>query len=202
MSTFHKRRRLIGGGAAAAALTLVMLPTAAAHAIPGDSGKPAPEQRANANRALNQYGAVAGTSYWTMAAGNNCTNYVAWRLIQDGMPRNITWLHNASEWAREARAHKVPVNQRPAVGAVAQWDAGSPGSGPGHVAYVEAIGNGWILVSEDNYASGPRHLEVFREGTPQWPSHFIHFTTQPKVDSPSTSATAWRHLLKYYESKW
>lgn len=162
---------------------------------------PTREQLAAANRQLDRYTKVADASYWTMAPDHNCTNYVAWRLISAGMRPNIKWLHNASEWAREARAKDIQVDHIPEVGAVAQWNAGSPGSYSGHVAYVEAVGEGWILISEDNYASGPRKVEVVRPGTPRWPSNFIHFIT-PRVTPPTAElpATQWQQFLQmYYE---
>lgn len=161
---------------------------------------PTAEQLQRARQQLARYTAASDTSYWTMAPGHNCTNYIAWRLIQRGMPRNITWLHNASEWAHEARAHDVPVNQVPSVGAIAQWNAGTPGSYSGHVAYVEAVGANWILISEDNYGGGPRHLEVIRTGTPEWPSHFIHFQAKPATASASTDA--WKQFLRTYYERW
>jgi len=162
---------------------------------------PTKEQLAAAQHQLNLYTKVADTSYWTMAPDHNCTNYVAWRLISMGMRPGIKWLHNASQWAQEARAKNIPVDHKPEVGAVAQWYAGSPGSYSGHVAYVEAVGDGWILISEDNYASGPRKVEVIRTGTPRWPSNFIHFIP-PHVNPPSSElpATQWQQFLQmYYE---
>lgn len=160
------------------------------------------EQKKDANNELNQYSRNDDRSYWTMAAGNNCTNYVAWRLIQEGMPKNVDWLHNASDWAQEAKQHDIPVNKTPTVGAVAQWNANSAGSYSGHVAIVEATGPGWILISEDNYASGPRKIEIIHQGTPRWPSNFIHFTTRPATPTSSTPNAAWRQFLRSYTVRW
>ena len=164
--------------------------------------RPTAEQKKDANAELDQYSRNADRSYWTMAAGNNCTNYVAWRLIQEGMPKNVDWLHNASEWAQDAKQHNIPVNKTPAVGAVAQWNANSPGSYSGHVAIVEATGPGWILISEDNYASGPRKIEIIHQGTSRWPSNFIHFNTAPTTPKAATPNVAWQHFLRSYAVRW
>lgn len=188
---------ITGSLAGATAASAVEPQVPAATQVP--SG-PTPEQLAAANRQLVRYSKAAGTSYWTMAAGHNCTNYVAWRLIKLGMPRDVDWLHNGSQWAKEARAKKIPVDHEATVGAVAQWNAGTPGSSSGHVAYVEAVGDSWILISEDNYASGPRQTEVIYAGSPQWPTHFIHFATS--VTAPVTPGTPtptdWQELLQLY----
>jgi surface antigen len=58
----------------------------------------------------------------------------------------------AYQWASQAQAHGVPVDGTPAEGAIAWWGAVAGGtSSSGHVAYVEDLGNGYIVVSEDNY---------------------------------------------------
>ena len=59
------------------------------------------------------YGKAANKSYWTMAPGHNCTNYVAYRLIQDGMPPNITWLHNGGDWAARPASTTFRWTRRP-----------------------------------------------------------------------------------------
>lgn len=135
------------------------------------------------------YGKVANKSYWTMAPGHNCTNYVAYRLIQDGMPKKVTWLHNGGDWAREARRHHVPVDKTPTVGSVAQWNHGAGGmSSSGHVAYVIAVTPTSITVAEDNYSSGPMAVRTITTDDPGYPSNFIHFT--PANMGVPTAATA------------
>ncbi|MEU7782944.1 CHAP domain-containing protein [Amycolatopsis sp. NPDC049159] len=82
-------------------------------------------------------------------------------------------LGNAWQWAANAAAHGVPVNGSPAVGAIAQWDASSGGASPdGHVAYVEAWDGTNLVISEDNYATGPFRWRIITAGDAQWPSHF------------------------------
>jgi len=125
------------------------------------------------------YGKAAYQSYWTMAPGHNCTNYVAYRLIQDGMPKKITWLHNGGDWAREAKRHGVPVDKVPAVGSVAQWNHGAGGmSSSGHVAYVLAVTPNSITIAEDNYSAGPMAVRTITTRDPGYPSNFIHFTPE------------------------
>ncbi len=134
------------------------------------------------------YGAVAEHSFWTMAGGHNCTNYVAYRLIRDGMPRRLQDMHNGTDWAHDARAHHYLVDKVPTAGSVAQWMSGSPNvSWAGHVAYVEAVGPDSITVTEDNYSSGPLRVRIITRNDPAWPSHFIHFGTPTGSAAPISS---------------
>ncbi len=151
------------------------------------------------------YGKVANKSYWTMAPGHNCTNYVAYRLIQAGMPKNITWLHNGGDWARDARKHHVPVDKTPTVGSVAQWNNGAGGmSSAGHVAYVIDVTPTSITVAEDNYSAGPMDVRVITKGDPGWPSNFIHFTPAnmgAPAPAPTTAAqtSQWQTFIADYQ---
>lgn len=101
-------------------------------------------------------GVANDQSFWGMSAGHNCTNYVAWRLITDGVERPPTHPGNASEWAANAITDGFLVDNTPAIGAVAQWDAFAGGYGAdGHVAYIEAVyEDGTVLVSEDYWRDG------------------------------------------------
>jgi surface antigen len=132
------------------------------------------------------YGAHEGTMYWRMFAGNNCTNYTAYaESTAFGAPQPSYLLGNAGQWAASAAAHGVPVNNVPAVGAVAEWDGGAPGMGPaGHVAVVEQVGpaDSYIVISQQAIGSDPDGYDWTRinAGAPasqwqEWPSHFIHF---------------------------
>jgi surface antigen len=106
--------------------------------------------------------------------GMNCTNYVAWRLINTaGMSSSsVSGLGNASTWDSRAKTKGYKVDKVPAVGAVAQWDSN-------HVAYVEQVnGDGTIVISESNTWMGDpsqrkwlRHRVVSVSGV----DHFIHF---------------------------
>lgn len=131
------------------------------------------------------YAEHAHRSFWLMYSGHNCTNYVAYRLIRDGASPKIGYLHNGGDWASDARRHHIPVNDQPVVGAVAQWNPGAGGmSSSGHVAYVEKVGDGWILIAEDNYSSGPMNLRQIHVGDPEWPSNFIHFPRRTLGPAP------------------
>jgi surface antigen len=111
-----------------------------------------------------------GWGYWYAAAGHNCTNYVAWRLILNGEPANRSSLGNASQWDTWATSHGVPANSTPAVGSIAQWNGGT-----GHVAYVESVSGNSITVTEDNYSTGPYRKRVITTSG-DWPDNFLHFS--------------------------
>ena len=79
-----------------------------------------------------------------------CTSFAAWRLNN----RNGMSFHNyyggqhwgnANHWDDAARASGIPVNNGPAVGAIAQTDAGNWG----HVAWVESVNAGGTVTIED-----------------------------------------------------
>lgn len=131
------------------------------------------------------FGDAAYRSYWTMAPGHNCTNYVAWRMIQDGMSPKVSWLHNGGQWAAEARNHGFAVDDDPQPGDAAQWLGGSPNiSYAGHVAYVEKVTSRSITVTEDNYSSGPLRVRTIFRGDEHWPSNFIHFNRPEPEPEP------------------
>ena len=85
----------------------------------------------------------------------NCTSFVSWRLNErnglagfDNHFRGEHW-GNAANWDDVARRLGYRVDAVPAIGAVAQTDAGRVG----HVAWVSAIGPGTVTVEEYNYGS-------------------------------------------------
>lgn len=117
-------------------------------------------------------------SYWGMDSGHNCTNYVAWKLISNGVERPAINPGNASDWAARAILAGYLVDDIPSVGAVAQWDSYAGGNGvDGHVAYVERINSdGTILVSEDYWHGGDQSGPLtFRTTLAAGVSHFIHY---------------------------
>ena len=123
------------------------------------------------------FSGYSGASVWGYpvdGTGNNCTNYAAFRLRQNGLP-NPGNLGNAGSWAANARAKGFRVDQTPAVGAIAQWNYGSayaPSSG--HVAYVEQLTSTGFIETESNWR-GPSRRVSFNRGDRYWPSDFIHF---------------------------
>ena len=131
--------------------------------------------------------------YWRMYAGHNCTNYVAYRLIQNGMPDRRPWegSGSAANWGVEMASI---TDQTPRVGAVAWYRANvKPAGAGGHVAYVEeVISETEIIVSEDYWGGDFHWRRVTKTGT-GWPSGFIHFndvaiepTTPPTISGSPT----------------
>ncbi|SGO70005.1 Soluble lytic murein transglycosylase precursor [Mycobacterium tuberculosis] len=106
-----------------------------------------------------------------------CTSFVAWRLNEAGIPFHNTMkggrFGNAENWADNARRLGYTVNNKPAVGAVAQWNAGAFGhSGYGHVAYVTAVDGSKITIEEYNY----KQFSYSRRTLPaSQVSNYIHF---------------------------
>jgi surface antigen len=89
-----------------------------------------------------------------------CTSFVAWRLhTRNGFELNNDYdrdgtldFGNASNWASAAYSFEFPVDDTPAVGAVA-WRSG-------HVAWVESVGNGTVTI-EDYNGVDSNHNGVF-----------------------------------------
>jgi surface antigen len=104
---------------------------------------------------------------------HNCTLYAAYKIAQNGVG-DPGWSGNAIDWANKAGAKGTVVNQTPAVGAVAQWNAG----GAGHVGYVEILTSTYIEVTDDNYDSsdgGGTDRFRIRLDSSAMPDNFIHF---------------------------
>lgn len=114
-------------------------------------------------------------SYWNQTAGHNCTNYIAYRLTHNGrIVARPPGTGSAYTWGDSARLAGVPVNDSPAVGAVAWWTAAAVGNASGHVAYVEQVlADGSIVLSEDNLTGDFDWRHVSRGSG--WPSGFIHY---------------------------
>lgn len=131
------------------------------------------------------YRQASSTSYWRMFTGHNCTNYVAYRLVQSGMPDVRPWEGNgnASNWGT---AMASITDQTPTVGSVAWYRSGvAPAGGNGHVAYVEqVISDSEIIVSEDYWGGDFYWRRVTKTGG-GWPSGFIHFND--RVVAPTTA---------------
>ncbi|WP_299929906.1 CHAP domain-containing protein [uncultured Nocardioides sp.] len=133
------------------------------------------------------YRQVSSTMYWRMYAGHNCTNYVAYRLIQSGMPNVRPWTGsgNASNWGV---AMAGITDQVPTVGSVAWYKPHvTPAGSAGHVAYVEqVISDTEIIVSED-YWGGDFYWRRITKSGGGWPSGFIHFND--RVVQPTSPPT-------------
>lgn len=135
------------------------------------------------------YGARNGQMYWRMYAGHNCTNYVAYRLIQAGMSTERPWSSTgmAYNWGR---VNPDITDKVPAVGAVAWWESNVSGTGSsGHVAIVErVISDREIVISEDSW-SGDFHWRTIRNDGSHWPTGFIHFVDAEKTLENTRRAT-------------
>ncbi|MCW2787581.1 MAG: hypothetical protein JWP74_4098 [Marmoricola sp.] len=146
--------------------------------------------------------------WWRMYAGHNCTNYMAYRMIQAGMPSTRPWSGSgdARNWGIVFRSK---TNQTPAIGAVAWWSAN-------HVAYVQKIIDAnTIVVSEDNYGGDFDWRTIVRSGG-GWPTGFIHLVDQavapitppvvtgtPQVDQPLTVTSGkWTASGAAYKYQW
>jgi surface antigen len=131
------------------------------------------------------YRQASSTQYWRMYTGHNCTNYVAYRLIQSGMPNVRPWegSGNASNWGV---AMASITDQTPTVGSVAWYKPHvTPAGSNGHVAYVEqVISDTEIIVSED-YWGGDFHWRHVTKSGGGWPTGFIHFND--RVVAPTTA---------------
>ena len=137
------------------------------------------------------YRSAASTMYWRMFTGHNCTNYVAYRLIQNGMPNTRPWegSGNAANWGV---AMASITDQTPRVGAVAWYKPHvTPAGSAGHVAYVEqVISDTEIIVSED-YWGGDFYWRHITKTGGGWPSGFIHFNDAAiePITPPAISGT-------------
>ncbi|WP_217924922.1 CHAP domain-containing protein [Miltoncostaea oceani] len=124
---------------------------------------------------ISQFG-YTGASVWGYpvdGAGNNCTNYVAFRLARNGAA-NPGNLGDAFEWAGNARAKGFTVNTTPAVGAIAFFSSSHPWApGSGHVAYVDAVSGATVSLSDSNWERGSKRWRVSR-GEASYPTEFIH----------------------------
>ncbi|WP_089911952.1 CHAP domain-containing protein [Lentzea albida] len=151
---------------------------------------------ASIGRGDGGYAANSGTRYWGMDPGHNCTNYAAYRLINNGADASYLRGHgDAYQWGHRARQYGVAVNGTPAVGSIAWWDRNSNGSGAyGHVACVEEVGPGYVIISEDNYG-GNFHWKKLTPGG-YYPTGFIHFkdvVAPPLALNPPGMITALAH---------
>ena len=117
------------------------------------------------------YDGVYRTSFWSQYSGHNCTNYVAYRMIRNGM--SSTRPAGSRGYARDwGVGFASQTNDSPAVGSVAWWDTSFSSSG--HVAYVErVVSSSEIYVSEDNWGGDFRWRKITRTGG-RWPQGFIH----------------------------
>lgn len=146
------------------------------------------------------YGCVEGTGYrgqsrWGanyFRTGHNCTSYVSWVLSQAGAEAPWYPMGNAAVWD-DRGSGRVPVDDVPAAGAVAQWDGGTRmgPSSAGHVAMVDVVGDGYIEVSDDTGGGLTRRLRI-HEGSPYWPTSFVHI--KDRIPAPLLASIVWSEV--------
>lgn len=112
--------------------------------------------------------------WWRMYAGHNCTNYVAYRMVQSGLSNERPWSGEGNAW-NWGYAMASITDQVPMVGSVAWWDRDVPGAGSsGHLAYVErVVSDTEIIISEDSWG-GDFSWRRLVKGARGWPTGFIH----------------------------
>lgn len=135
------------------------------------------------------YAAANDVMYWRMYAGHNCTNYVAYRMVESGLPNVRPWdgSGNAMYWGVQMSSI---TDSTPAVGAVAWWKAYvSPAGSVGHVAYVEkVISPTEIIVSQDSWGGDFSWARITKTDK-GWPSGFIHFNDVPVTNTVRPAVT-------------
>jgi surface antigen len=177
------RPRLLNLSSRLSAALLLGATALGASATTAGAGTIVYECRASSTACLS-FSGYAGRSVWgypVNSTGNNCTNYVAYRLARNGV-RQQSGLGNGGSWATNARARGFRVDRTPAVGAVAQWNYGSVyAPSYGHVGYVEEVTSAHIVISDSSWSGGSYRWRI-PKGDRNWPSNFIHFkdtTYQP-----------------------
>ncbi len=133
------------------------------------------------------FSGYAGTSVWgypVSSSGNNCVNYVAYRLRKNGVAQQSA-MGNAGSWATNAKRRGFLVNRTPAIGSIAQWNYGSVYAPTyGHVGYVEEVTSSYIVVSDSAWSGYSSRMKL-SVGDRNWPSNFIHFKDQGYQPPPS-----------------
>ncbi len=148
-----------------------------------------------AGQSTSWWGAYYGAGYASSNAYgyHNCTLYAAYRIAQNGVG-NPGWSANASGWATAASAHGTPVNQTPAVGAIAQWNRN-------HVAYVEVVTPSYIEITDDSYGYNTTDRFRIAVGSPAWPDNFIHFKDlSPAAPGVQEVATSDGHIQVFSDA--
>jgi surface antigen len=153
-----------------------MMATADAHAAQGtvtahkQYGYPYPNAPDCYEGAPYGHGGACALDRWRFYQGQ-CTSWVAYRLNQRShvsFSNEYKRQHfgDATSWGAAAKRLKIPVNGKPAVGAVAWYSSG-------HVGYVEKT-SPRVVISEMNfdYRNGFR-TKAIGPGN-HWPTGFIH----------------------------
>jgi surface antigen len=116
-------------------------------------------------------------SFWRMYAGANCTNFVAYRLVREGLPNQRPHADSGHRAVhldayRWGLVYASITDRHPTVGSVAWWRHRGR---DGHVAWVESVNrDGSLTVSEDSWSGNGFDWRRIYHG-PDWPTGFIHF---------------------------
>ena len=186
-------RGAVGALAAAllvlAGLGVVPAPVATAAQVELCSGYAGCAEKGYGNRG---YRAESDRMWWRMYTGHNCTNYVAFRMVQSGMSPERPWegSGNASNWGH---AMSRITDDRPIVGSVAWWDSNQGYAGSnGHVAYVERVVSPREIIVSEDFWGGDFHWRRITKGDGYWPNGFIHFNDKAvePVEKPTITGEA------------
>lgn len=114
---------------------------------------PEPAPPSPATISLEQYPDCPAAGYGNPYPRGVCTWYAQGR--REDLPVFSGLFGLAENWAVSAQLCGFQVDQRPAVGAVIVFPPGANGASPGgHVGYVEAVGEDYVLISECNVTYG------------------------------------------------
>lgn len=172
-----------------AGLLVVPPPVATAAQVELCSGYAGCAEKGYGNRG---YRAESDRMWWRMYTGHNCTNYVAFRMVQSGMSPERPWegSGNASNWGH---AMSRITDDRPMVGSVAWWDSNQGYAGSnGHVAYVERVVSPREIIVSEDFWGGDFHWRRITKGDRYWPTGFIHFNDKAvePVEQPTITGEA------------
>jgi len=143
---------------------------------------------------VNKYGSSAADP-WNYYY-RQCTSFVAWRLNQvNGIAFHNRYMGinfgNANSWDDAAIAKGITVNNIPAVGAVAQTDAGPYG----HVAWVSAVNDDEVTIEEYNYSvKGAYNTRTVKKSA----FVYIHFKDLGGAVPPPTPTTNYVNISGEY----
>ena len=183
------RRHVHRAAARLAVLALAAAASMAALAAPANAATMVRECKASSVSCI-AFSGYAGKSIWgypVSANGNNCVNYVAYRLWRNGVAQQSA-MGNGGSWAANAAKRGFKVDKTAKVGSVAQWGYGSAyAPSYGHVGYVEEVTSAYIVISDSSYGGGYSSRWRVPRGDRNWPTNFIHFKDQAYKPPPSGS---------------
>ena len=82
-----------------------------------------------------------------------CASYVAWRVAKETRYYPVNW-GDAKDFASQGDAAGYGTGYTPRAGSIGVMSGASAGNAEGHVAWVESVNGGQVLVSQYNYNYG------------------------------------------------